>query len=235
MARSTRIAFLVGALAGTVIGLGTVALAAGRVMSAGVGVDPAGAPAFVVGQAGMYLLVVVAGAIGGAIVGALGYAVAREVDPDTRRFGAGWMTALAAGTGAVVGFAVFRSMAGMMGDVVEGIVTLTVFRAIVTALVTGALTGAVTAAAVDRVSRAEVYGFTGAAWPSSVGHFITDTAAAIGLPLVGVAAGAGAIYLFARLLLASDTNVALVLFGGVGAVILFGAALAAGLGRRRGH
>jgi len=235
VARSTRIALFVGALAGTVIGLGTIALAAGRVVTAGVGVDTAGAPAFIVGQAGMYLLVVAAGAIGGAITGALGFAVAREVDPDTRRFGAGWMTLMAAGIGAVVGFAVFRAIGGAVGDVVEGVVTLTVFRAIITALITGALTGAVTASAIDRMSRAEAYGFSGEAWPSSVGRFITDTAAAIGLPLVGVAAGAGVIYVFARLLLASETNVALVLFGGVGAVILFGAAIAAAMGSRRSH
>jgi hypothetical protein len=235
VARSTRIAFFVGGLAGTVIGLATIALAAGRVMSSGVGIDGAGAPSFVVGQAGMYVLVVAAGAIGGAITGALGFAVAREVDPDTRRFGAGWMTVLAAGTGAVVGFGVFRAIAGAAGDVVEGVVTLSVFRAVVTALVTGALTGAVTAGAVDRLSRAEAYGFSGEAWPSSVGHFIRETAAAIGLPLAGVAGGVGVIYVFARLLLASDTNVALVLFGGVGAVILFGAAIAAALGSRRSH
>ena len=237
MPRSTRIASVIGALLGAVIGLGVVALAAGRVLDAGVGfvanTAGASAPAFVVGQAGMYLLVAVAGALGGLLLGLVGYAVGRESDPEAHRFGPGPMAAVAAGIGAAVGFGAFRAVAGIMGHVVEGTVTLTVFRATLVALIAGAVTGAVTAGAVERLARPEVFGFTGAAWPSTPGAFVREAAAAVGLPVLGVVVGVSVVYVFSRVLLNSDKNVAVVLFGGVAAIILFGAAAVAAMGNRR--
>src|SRR3989304_4602426 len=58
---------MVGAALGATIGLGVVAFASGRVLDAGIGFGrgPSPAPSFVVGQAGMYVLVAIAGAIGG--------------------------------------------------------------------------------------------------------------------------------------------------------------------------
>ena len=239
MPRSTRIAIVVGALAGAAIGLGAVALSAGRVLDAGVGFvtdgSEASAPAFVVGQAGMYLFVAVAGSIGGAVLGLIGYAVGREADPTVRRFGAGPMAMVAAGIGAAFGFGVFRALAGLMADVVEGMVTLTVFRAVLVAIVAGAATGAVCSGSVERFSRLEAFGFTGEAWPATPGVFIRDAAAAVGVPILGLGVGVSAVYVFSRVLLDAEGNTAVTLFGGVAALILFGAALIAAVGARRSH
>ena len=237
MPRSTRIAIVVGTLAGAAIGLGAVALSAGRVLDAGVGFvtdgSEASAPAFVVGQAGMYLFVIVAGAIGGVVLGLIGYAVGRESDPTVRRFGAGPMTLVAAGIGAAFGFGVFRALAGLMADVVEGTVTLTVFRAVIVAVVAGAATGAVCSGSVERFSRLETFGFTGDAWPATPEAFIKDAAAAVGVPILGLGVGVSAVYVFSRVLLDADGTTAVTLFGGVAALILFGAALIAAVGARR--
>jgi len=237
VARSARMAVVIGTLLGAVLGLGVVAIAAGRVLDAGLGFAASGsaspAPAFVVGQAGMYLLVAVAGALGGVVLGLVGYAVGREADPEARRFGAGPMALVAAGTGAAVGFGAFRAVAGLMGHVVEGTVTLTVFRAVVVALIAGGVTGAVTAGVVERLSRPEAFGFNGQAWPASPAAFMSNAAAAVGLPVIALIVGVSVVYVFSRVLLNSGTNTALTLFGGVAALILFGAAVAAAMGSKR--
>lgn len=235
MPRSTRIAIVIGALLGATLGLGAVALAAGRVLVAGIGFDvgPAPSAAFVVGQAGAYLFVAVAGAVGGAVTGLAGYAAGGEADPDTTRFGPGPSAVVAAGLGAVVAFAVFRAAGGLIGDIVDGQVILSVFRAIVVALIGGAATGAVCAGATERFSRPEAFGFAGHAWPASPGAFVRDAAAAVGLPLLGLVLGGAAVYLFSQVLLGADTEVATILFGAVAALILFGAAVFAAIAARR--
>lgn len=235
MPRTTRIAVMVGAALGATIGLGVVAFASGRVLDAGIGFGPgpSPAPSFVVGQAGMYVLVAIAGAIGGAVLGLIGYAVGREADPDARRFPAAPLALVSAGIGSAVGFGVFRAAAGILGDIIEGQVVLTVFRAIMVALISGAVMGAVCAGAAERLSRPEVFGFAGDAWPASPAAFIKDATAAIGLPVLGLVVGASAVYVFSQVLLNSETDVATTLFGGVAALILLGAAVVAAMGSRR--
>lgn len=239
MAHSTRIAIIIGALVGAALGLGAVAMAAGRVLDGGVELVTGSAgratPAFVVGQAGMYLLVTVGGALAGSVLGMVGYAVGREADPATTRFSLGPVTLAGAGIGAAVGFGAFRAMTGILGDVVEGVVTLTVFRSIVVALLVGLVTGAITAGGVERLSRPEAFGFSGEAWPANPAAFVRDAAAAVGLPILAVITGASMVYVFSQVLLNTETDVALVLFGGVAALILFGAAVVAALGARRHH
>jgi hypothetical protein len=229
--RSTRTAVVVGGAFGAFLGLGAVAMSAARVLHSGVDAGPT----FVVGQAGKYLFVVVAGALGGAVLGLVGYVVGRETDPETPRFGAGAMAVVATGIGAVAAFATFRASAGLTADIVNGVVTLTVFRAIVIGLITGAVTGAMSAGMVERVSRPAAFGFAGDAWPSSPRAFVRDSIAAVGLPILGLVIGVSAVYLFSRVLLHADDHVAVTLFGGVAALILFGAAAVAATSGRRSH
>jgi len=236
VARSTRIAIAIGAPLGAAVGIVVVAFAAGRVLNGGVGFVASGSgpasPAFVVGQAGIYLLVAVAGAVAGSLLGMIGYAVGHEADPDVARFGAGPLAVVGAVLGAAAGFGAFRALTGLLGSVTEGTVTLTVFRAIVIAVIAGAVTGGVTAGAVERWSRPEAFGFAGGAWPTRR-VFLRDAAAAVGLPLLGLFVGAAAVYLLSKALLNTETDAALILFGGIAAVILGGAAVVAARGAKR--
>jgi hypothetical protein len=59
--------------------------------------------------------------------------------------------------------------------------------------------------------------------------FVRDALTAVGLPGLGIAIGAALVFGFSRILLESDHSVGLVLFGGVSALILAGAAALAAL------
>lgn len=233
MSRRSLIAAVSGTLAGALFGALALALAAGRVLDAGMAAAPDGGGVFAVTQAGMYLYVVAAGVVAGAILGMIGYAAGHSSGPDERRYGLGIVAALGAGAGAVAGFATTRAAMGLASDIAAGIVVVTPFRAALVALAAGAATGLVVAVAAERLSLPEVYGFEGAAVPRSLGQFVRDAVAAVGLPALGLAVGALLVFGFSRVLLEADTTVALVAFGGVAALVLFGAAVVAARPPRR--
>lgn len=228
-----------GAAAGALAGLGVLALAAGRVLDGGLGavvvneVSGRARAEFVVGRGGLFLLVAVAGLAGGALLGAIGYAVGKEAAPEAPRISPVPLTILGAGTGLVVGFAITRALLGATADIAGGIVTLSVFRAAVIALVAGAGTGLVIGGGVERLADPAVYGFGGAAWPSSPLAFVRDAAAAIGVPLLALLLGAFVVWGLSRVLLEASEEVALIVFGGVAALVLGGAAFIAAHPPRR--
>lgn len=233
MSRRSLTAAVSGTLAGALFGVLALALAAGRVLDAGMAVAPDGGPTFAVTQAGLYLYIVVAGTVGGAVLGMIGHAAGRQAGPDEHRYGLGVVAALGAAAGAVAGFAAARAALGLASDIAGGIVLVTPFRAAIVALATGATTGLFVAVAGERLSRPETYGFEGEAIPRSLGHFLRDAAAAIGLPALGLAVGAVLVFGFSQLLLEADTTIALIAFGGVAAAVLAGAAIVAARPPRR--
>ena len=236
MPRRTWFAMTIGSIAGALLGIIVLALAAARVIDGGLDavVDPSGraTPVFAVGQGAIYLLVAVAGGIAGTVLGLVGYAVGKEAAPDEPRFSPGPLAIIGGGIGAVIGFAATRAGVGAGGSIETGVVTLSVFRAGLVALIAGAATGGIVGATVERVSRTEAIGIGGEAWPRSPAAFLRDAVTAMGLPALGIALGAAIVYGLSRVLLESNTEVGLVVFGGAAALILFGAALIASMGRK---
>lgn len=223
-------AMAVGATLGALAGIGVLAIGASLFVDQGVGAillgpDSTARASFMVGQGPMHLLVLVAGAIGGSIIGIVGYAVSSAPETDARRFGVVPIGILGGVMGMVVAFASTRASLGISSSSIEGgIVTVSVFRAAVSALVAGATTGAVVALTGERLSRREVLGLEGEAWPSSPMQFMRDGMAAMGLPTLGLLLGLGIIYGLSQILLEANENAGLWLFGGLAAIVLFGAA-----------
>jgi hypothetical protein len=223
-------AIFIGSLVGALLGIGVLALAASRVLDGGLGVvlDSSGGatPVFEVTQGAMYLLVAVAGAIGGSVLGLIGYAVGHEAAPDEPRFSPIPLALIGAAAGAVVGFAAARAAVGAGGSIEFGVVTISPFRAALVALIAGAITGGIVGGTVERISRTEALGIGGEAWPRSPTAFVKDAVTAMGLPSLGIAVGVGVIYGLSRILLEAEAEVALIVFGGVAALILLGAVIA---------
>ena len=238
MHRRTWSAILLGGTLGAIFGLAVVALGAGRVIGSGIDTvlvdgEPARAT-FLVNQAALYVLVIAASAIGGAVLAAVGFAAGRLAGPESDRFALVPLVVIGALTGTVIGFAAARTAIGVGGTISDGVISLSVFRAAMVALVTGAVTGTVIAGTVERVGRPDVLGFAGTAWPSNPAAFLRDALAAMGLPTLGIVIGLATVFVLSRVLLDTDKTTALILFGAAAALILFGAAaLAARQGRRR--
>jgi len=238
MHRRTWSAILLGGTLGAILGIAVVALGAGRVIGSGIDTvlvegEPARAT-FLVNQAALYVLVIAASAIGGAVLAAVGFAAGRLAGPESDRFALVPLVVIGALIGTVIGFAAARTAIGVGGTISDGVISLSVFRAAMVALITGAVTGTVIGGTVERVGRPDVLGFAGTAWPSNPAAFLRDALAAMGLPTLGIVIGLAIVFVVSRVLLETDKTTALILFGAVAALILFGAAaLAARPGRRR--
>jgi len=224
--RRTVSATALGALGGGILSLTVLALAAPAVIATGVTADGGGA-AFVVGEGAVHLLILVAGTLAGSLLGAISYAVAKQASPAAPRVAPVPLLILGAFVGAVVGFAVARAALGLAADRSGGIITVTVFRAALVALVAGGATGSIIGGTVERLSRPEALGFGGEAWPAGPVQFARDASRAIGLPVLSLLVGVAVVVGLARVLLDAPKEVGLVVFGGVAAVVLLGAAFIA--------
>jgi hypothetical protein len=222
---------ILGAAVGAVAGIGVLALVAARLIDGAVSATAAKSgifeAEFVVSQGGLYVLVVVAGLIGGALLGVLGFTVAREAAPDSPRVAVGPLTMLGAGAGVVVTFAAARALVGLTADISGGIVTISVFRGGIVALAAGAATGLVLGGSIERLANPELYGFGGEAWPANPVAFIRDAAVAVGFPVLALAVGGLIVWGLSTVLLESSKEVAIVVFGAVAAAVLAAAALLA--------
>jgi len=222
---------------GAILGLAVVALVTGRVLGSGIStVVVEGEPAratFLVDQAALYVLVVAASTIGGAILAAVGFAVGKIAEPQTDRFALAPLVVIGAFAGAVIGLATAHTAIGVGGTITDGVVSLSVFRAAMVALVTGAVTGTVVGGTVERVARPDVLGFEGTAWPSNPSAFLRDALAAMGLPTLGIVTGLVIVFGLSRVLLEADEASSLIVFGGAALLILAGAAIAARPGGRK--
>lgn len=235
MQRRTWSAIALGGTLGAIVGLAVIALSAARVIGPGVEAvvfdDATGATraTFLVSQAGIYMLILVAGAFGGALIAGVGYAVGTLAGDDSDRFSLRPLTIIGAFAGAVIGFAAARTAIGVGGTITDGVVSLSVFRAAMVALIAGGTMGVVVAGTVERVGRHEVLGFEGAAWPSNPVAFARDALTAMGLPALGIVVALGIVFGLSRVLLEANKTTSLIVFGGVAALVLFGAAAIAAL------
>jgi len=176
---------------------------------------------------GMYLIVVVAGVVGGLAVAGITYAVAREAEPDTPKFPLRHQLPAAALLSGLCAYAMVRAGIGGFADIDAGVVTVSVFRFVVIVAVAGAVAGSVAAAVVDRLSRPELLGLGGVAWESHRA-VAASMARAVAIPTIAVVgAGTFAVALSQLLLNAGGVTVAVVLFSMAGAVVLGGITLLA--------
>lgn len=232
MQRHTPAAVVIGALLGAVIALAVPALAAARVIGGGVVADSGGA-VFVVSEGAADLLILVAGAVSGALLGAIAYAVGHEASPDSPRLALRPLLVMGAVIGAAVGFAASRAGLGIAAERSAEVLTVPVFRASLVALAAGGLTGGLIGGTVERLSRPEAFAFGGEAWPTDPFEFVRDAVRAAGLPALSLLVGIGVVFGLSRILLDAPKEVALVVFGGVAAVVLVGAAFIASHPPRR--
>ena len=233
MHRRTWSAIFLGGTLGAILGLAVVALTAGRVIGSGIGTvliegEPARAT-FLVNQAALYVLVIVASGIGGAVLAAVGFAAGKLAGPENERFALTPLVVIGALVGVVIGFAAARTAIGVGGTISADVISLSVFRAAIVAIVTGAVTGTVVGGTVERVGRPEVLGFAGSAWPANPVAFLRDAMAAMGLPTLALVTGLAIVFVLSRVLLEADKTTSLIVFGGVAAIVLFGAAAIAAL------
>jgi hypothetical protein len=222
-----------GGTLGAILGLAVIALAGGRVIGSGVGTvliegEPARAT-FVVSQGALYILVIVASSIGGAILAAVGFAAGKLAGPESERFALRPLVVIGAIIGTIIGFAAARTAIGVGGSISAEIVSLSVFRAAIVAIVTGAIVGTVVGGTVERIGRPEVFGFSGSAWPANPVAFLRDAMAAMGLPTLALVVSLAIVFVLSRVLLEADKTTSLIVFGGLATIVLFGAAAIAAL------
>lgn len=223
---------LAGATSGAVVGIAVLAVIGSRVLENGVDAsllnsDTLRARAeFVVGRGGFNVLVLIAGAVGGAALGSLGSFVARAAVGSSRNA----LTSLSvtgALAGATVAFAAGTAGLGAVGSIDGGVITVSVFRAILLALIVGGVVGAVVGGTAERLAHAEVLGLEGEAWPRTPMAFTREALTAVGAPFLAAVVGIALVWAMSFILLDASHTVALIVFGAVAAAVLFGAAIIA--------
>ncbi len=226
-------AVLYGAVAGGFLGLIAVALLGGRFALASAVATPVaeGSPRasidFVASSGGMYMLVLLAGVLGGLAIAGITYAVGRESEPDAPKFPLRWLLPIAGFVSGIAAYSAFRAGLGLFADITAGIVVVSVSQLVLIALCSGAVAGAVTAFIVDRLARPDMLGLGGIAWPSGVRDLMGAMTRAVGLPIMAVVIGGVFAVGLAQILLEATATMAVVIFSAAGALVLGGAALLA--------
>lgn len=232
-AKSRFRAVLYGSVAGAFVSLVAVVVLGGRFALASAVATPVaeGSPQasidFMASSGGMYLLVVLAGLLGGLAIAGITYAVGRESEPDAPKFPLRWLLPVAGFVSAVTAYTALRAGIGAFADIYAGVVTVSVFRFMLIAAFSGASAGAVTAFIVDRLARPDLLGFGGVAWPTTAGELLGAMSRAVGLPILAVVIGGVFAVGLSQLLLTASATVAVVLFSLVAALVLGGAVLLA--------
>ena len=239
--KRTMTVLALGGAAGAVLGLMVLALFGGFIVTDTVGsvvIDSSRSiarPILAPTTGALYLLVIVTGAAGGALISVLTIALAGYFDPDDPRFRPSVLVVAGATLGAVVAYALLRAGIGWGGSIVTDsvtgakIVTLSVYRATWVAVGVGAGSGMATALGVERLSRTAVLGLEGEAWPTSRLAFMREATPAMLIPVVALLGAVGIVFAFSRLLLAGaeENVVAVTIFSVAAAAILGGAAFIA--------
>jgi len=216
----------VGAAAGTVAALGATALAAGFL------VDGA-AQAVVVNQrlessralieaqdVHLFLYVVAAGVVAGALISALTSMFAAQADPAQARLGVGPLTVIGGLVGAVMSYSALRVGIGVGGQIDQGLVTISAFRAIVIFASAGAVVGAVSSLLAERLSRPEVVGVGSESWPTNRAAFIKESMPALLIPLLTLVVVAAMVFGMSEALLAGNNVLAVSLATAISLTVL---------------
>ena len=138
--------FLVGAVAGLVVALAILLFVAslGGVSYLNPSIETGSVdPVFSIPASALWMMTLVAGFGGGAVLSASTFGVARVLDPDATPISYVIVVLVGATVGAIVAFAVMLLGAGILGTVADGIATVTVVQMVVFTAVIG-LTGGAT-------------------------------------------------------------------------------------------
>ena len=223
---SRRNSFLVGAVIGAVVALGALALSVGRMALQAVTLED-GTAVVSVRSGSAYLLVLIAAALGGLFIGAVGYATGTPADPETPRFPLRFLLPISAVTAAILAYATLRVGVGGFGDIGGGVIEIGALRLTITAVAMGVVGGGVTAALVDSLARPEMFEFEGEAWPSSGRAVMAAMMSAVSAPIIAAVLAASFAIPLSIILIELEGNAAVVMFSVVGAIILGAAALIA--------
>lgn len=184
-------------------------------------------PQFVATEGSTYLFLFFASApIGGALAH-MTWLIGRQVEPDTPRFGLPLTAASGILVAPIIAYSALRTGIGAAGVINQDVITLSVFRAVVVIVVTGAVTGLVTVLVADRVSRVEVLGLGGAAWPRSRAVFTKESMRAVGVPMAALLVIAAVVIGVSRIFLLGPGLGAVVAASVVAVAILAAAAFTA--------
>lgn len=224
---------LAGTLAGLAFAVGGIVLSAGLLVDGGAQVvvtdfsTGTTRPVIQVDQVHLYLYVVIGGFLAGAIIGAVTAMLASHANPDEPRFSIVPVTLIGSVLGAAIAYAVFRATLGIGGTIVDGVITVSAFRAFFIFGASGAVAGAVVAVVAEWLSRTEVVGLEGEAWPEDRRSFMRETAPAMLIPLLAVSVVAVTIFAFSRALLAGNNVLAVTIASVFSVAVLAGAAVLA--------
>ncbi len=218
-----------GAVAGAFTGLALLVFWTGRTALGSIdGVmlrgTARGRSEFVVSSGGLYFLVIVSAVIGGLAIAGIAYTLGRESEPESPKFPLRFLLPTAAIVAATMAYAVLRVGLGASAGILNGVVTISVFRMVVLAVVVGAVAGGITASTVDALARPANLGFEGAAWPTSTRAFLTEMMRAIGGPTIATVTVAAFAIVLSQFLLQLHGAASVAAFSVVGAIVLGGAA-----------
>ena len=132
--------FLVGAVGGLVVAVATLLFVAslGGISYLNPSIETGSVdPVFSVPASALWMMTLVAGFAGGAVISAITFGVARVIDPDAEALASPIVILVGATVGATIAIAVMLLGAGILGTVAEGIATVTVVEMVILAAVIG--------------------------------------------------------------------------------------------------
>jgi hypothetical protein len=137
---------LVGAVAGLVVAIATLLFVGslGGVSYLNPSIETGSVdPVFSIPASALWMMTLIAGFGGGAILSAITFGIARVIDPEATPVSSAIVVLVGATVGATVAISVMLLGAGILGTVAEGIATVTVVQMVIFTAVIG-LTGGAT-------------------------------------------------------------------------------------------
>jgi len=141
-------ALVIGGVTGLVMALAllTFFAATGAVPSLGVEVDGTDViPTFSPAASATWMIIILAGLTGGAILATITRAVARVISPESKAASTGVIAAIGAGVAAIVGMVVFPLGISVTGSITDGHAVIAVAHFVLLAAIAGFIAGAVVA------------------------------------------------------------------------------------------
>lgn len=221
---------LTGSLAGALLAVVVVVLFAGRFATGSVGMSDAGDGQLVVQSGALYMATVVAALVGGVAVSVITYGMTASEEADSPRFELSHVLPFGLIAALAAGYSVLRAGLGLTADIAGGEVTVPIVALAVAALLAGLVGGAATAWVVVTLAAKRVVGLEGEAVPASTSAMLKAALQAITAPMIAIVLIAAVAVSLSQLLLAAEGTAAIAIFGGVGALVLFGATATAYLG-----